>query len=57
MFLCSGIVWIIGVLGVLCIYIVNLVKPKFLENEKEQGKERKGRPRKRGEKRERKKNY
>jgi hypothetical protein len=36
----SRVVWIIGVLGVLCISIINLVKPKFSEKEKEQGKER-----------------
>jgi hypothetical protein len=29
-----------GVLGVLCISVVNLVKPKFSEKEKEQEKER-----------------
>jgi hypothetical protein len=28
------------VLNVLCIFVVNLVKPKFLEKEKEQEKER-----------------
>jgi len=31
---------VLGVLGVLCISVVNLVKPKFLEKEKEQEKER-----------------
>jgi hypothetical protein len=29
-----------GGLSVLCIFVVNLVKPKFLEKEKEQEKER-----------------
>jgi hypothetical protein len=47
--------WRSGILGVLCISVVNLVNPKLSKKEKEQEKERKKAPRKKGEKREIKK--